>query len=306
VAELPANTVMWTDSNLLSSTVYLYAVAAFNSAGESPRISLAAGTRAAPPVAADGLTATVHGLSVNLQWNSPAAANWFTIKRAESLDGPFVMIALVDVINTFSETNLVAGITYFYQVVAGGPGGEAPPSETVKATITAPGASSAQFLGLNTKQRGNWKGKVGSEGYSIVGDAQNLPTYVTMNVTGKSDWNWQYSTSDNRALQRAENFSRVAACWFSPTTFDVDLNFTDGNAHQVSFYSFDCDRAIRKQKIDIIDFNTGQVLRSTSLNGFSNGVYASYKLSGHVIVRFTRLSSHNAVVSGIFFDSPTH
>ena len=95
---------------------------------------------------------------------------------------------------------------------------------------------------------------------------------------------------------------RVAAAWFSPTGFTVDVNLTDGQAHKVSLYSVDWDGSARSQLVEVIDPTTGNVIDSRKLSSFHNGVYLSFTISGHVTFRITRLAGANAVLSGLFLD----
>jgi hypothetical protein len=121
---------------------------------------------------------------------------------------------------------------------------------------------------------------------------------------GNSEWVWEYTTTDARALQRDSATSRVASCWYASGSFDVALNFKDALAHRVSFYCLDWDAGGRQQKVEIIDAASKQVLHSLSVNNFAGGIYLDYTMKGNVIARFTRVASYNAVVNGIFFDAP--
>ncbi len=56
--------------------------------------------------------------------------------------------------------------------------------------------------------------------------------------------------------------------------------------------------------MDVLDAISGNVLDTRSLSGFQNGRYLVWNLKGHVKIQLTTLN-YNAVVSGIFFDSPT-
>ena len=46
----------------------------------------------------------------------------------------------------------------------------------------------------------------------------------------------------------------------------------------------------------------GDVLLAADLTDFQNGRYLSYDVRGDIVVRVTRLSGPNAVLSGIFLD----
>ena len=69
-----------------------------------------------------------------------------------------------------------------------------------------------------------------------------------------------------------------AACWYSPTTFNLDVNFTDGNTHHIC--------ALRRGLGQLRD--VGQT-RSRLWN-----------ISGHVKIIVTSAGGTNAVVSGHF------
>lgn len=171
------------------------------------------------------------------------------------------------------------------------------------ATVAAPApATAAEFLGVDKTTGGTWKGSYGAEGQSIVADAATVPSYATVSAQNASQWIWQYSSADARATQRATQDSRLAACWYSGASFDVEVNVTGGAAKTVSFYCVDWDYDGRLQNVELIDAETGQVLHATSLSNFGGGAYLKYRIKGRVKARFTRVASSNAVVSGVFFD----
>ena len=61
---------------------------------------------------------------------------------------------------------------------------------------------------------------------------------------------------------------RVAADWFSTSSFTVELTFNDGLAHNVAFYCLDWDNLSRTQRIDVLDGDTGTLLDTRSLSTF--------------------------------------
>ncbi len=169
---------------------------------------------------------------------------------------------------------------------------------------TASSSSTAAFVKTDASTAGTWKSAYGGDGFTVVGDTANYPSYVTVTPAGNASWVWASSTADGRALQKAASTTdRVAACWYSGSSFSVELNFQDSNTHQVAFYALDWDNYYgRNERIDILDFNTNAVLDTRNVTGFVGGEYLVWNLSGHVIVRFTNLNSlSNAVLSGIFF-----
>lgn len=158
----------------------------------------------------------------------------------------------------------------------------------------------AQYVGSDAGTQGTWLGTYGGEGYNVFGDRNLLPSYVTVTPVGKSDWTWQWSTQDPAALQRAVGTDRLAACWYSATSYSIDLRFTDGQAHRVSVYFLDWDKMGRVQNVQVTDGGTGVILDSKTVSAFGQGIYHTWDLSGHVKITVIAQTG-NAVASGIFF-----
>ena len=79
----------------------------------------------------------------------------------------------------------------------------------------------------------------------------------------------------------------IASCWYTATSFTVDLNFTDGQAHQVALYLLDWDRQGRSERVDVLDPSSGAVLDSRTVSGFGAGEYLLWNVSGPVRLRPT-------------------
>jgi hypothetical protein len=100
----------------------------------------------------------------------------------------------------------------------------------------------------------------------------------------------------------------AAACWYSGTNFTIDVNLTDGNPHRVALYTIDWDGSdARQERIEVLDGGTNAVLDTRNVNVYTTGKYLVWTLKGHIKLKFTHLSpsGYSAVVSGLFFDSPT-
>jgi hypothetical protein len=176
---------------------------------------------------------------------------------------------------------------------------------TAEFTRTPPNpepSANVVFRGLDLTTRGNWKGKYGSAGHITVNDSQVLPSSVSIGTHQKLEWTWSGATTDERVLLRATSTARVAACWYNPDYFEVELKFHDSSVHKVSVYALDWDRAARVQRVEVLDFTTRQVLHSYELKNFGEGIYLSYDITRPVIIRLKNMNSHNSVLSGIFFD----
>src|SRR5262249_61628475 len=109
--------------------------------------------------------------------------------------------------------------------------------------------------------RGTWHGVHGSAGFNVIGDTTNYPVYATVTPTGQASWTWAASTTDVRALQKASGTDRIAATWYGGT-FTIDVNLTDGAAHQVSLCVVDWDTADRSERFDVRDGDTTAALET--------------------------------------------
>ena len=106
-----------------------------------------------------------------------------------------------------------------------------------------------------------------------------------------------------RALQISSGSStRIASTYYSATSFTINVNLTDGNAHRIALYLLDWDTTARGETISILDGATNAVLDTETFSSFHNGEYAAWTVQGNVIVKVTKTGGSNAVVSGFFFD----
>ncbi|OLE51636.1 MAG: hypothetical protein AUG51_22035 [Acidobacteria bacterium 13_1_20CM_3_53_8] len=166
---------------------------------------------------------------------------------------------------------------------------------------------SATFVQSDTTTKGSWKGVYGIDGYNVINDSVNYPSYAQVSATGQSsDAVWAQSTSDVRALQKASGSDRIASCWYSSSEFTIDVNVTDGNSHRVTIYNLDWDGAgPRQQRVDVLDAANNTVLDTRSLSNFTNGQYLTWQVTGHIKIRVTYTDPsglYNAVIGGLFFD----
>jgi hypothetical protein len=163
--------------------------------------------------------------------------------------------------------------------------------------------STASFVGTDTTTQGSWQGVYGASGYNVISNATSYPSYATVTASRETAYTWSASTSDVRALQKAPPATdRIAATWYSRSSFMIDINLTDGNTHKVSIYALDWDQLGRSEQIQVLDAATGTVLDTRTLSSFGGGEYLTWNLYGHVQLVFTNLvGGKNAVVSGLFF-----
>ncbi len=178
---------------------------------------------------------------------------------------------------------------------------------TVDITVAPAGTvvgtgNAATLVGTDSTTGGDWIGKYGSDGYDLFVNSSALPSYVQMSASGESQYVWANPSTDPRGLQTSTG-SRVAATWYSGSSYTIDLNFTDGKTHQVALYNLDYDTTSRSQAEQVIDAASGQVLGTVTVSNFSSGEYVVWDLTGDVQIKITNAAgSLNAVTSGIFFD----
>ena len=182
-------------------------------------------------------------------------------KLGEDLTAPY----------SFSWTNVPAGayVLTARALTSGGATGVSAPAQI----LVAGGTATASFVRTDTTTKGNWRTAYGGEGFAVVGDTTNYPPYAQVVTTGNGSYVWDTSPTDVRALQRAVGSGRVAATWVADNTFDIDVNVTDGQVHQVAIYCMDWDSTERVQRIDVLNAITGAVLDTRTINGFNGGQY---------------------------------
>jgi hypothetical protein len=161
----------------------------------------------------------------------------------------------------------------------------------------------ATYSGLDTTTQGTWTGTYGSNGDLIANDANTPPSFAVVNFTGDNLYTWEASTSDVRALQTASGAStRIASAYYSPSSFTLNLNLTDGNTHKISLYMLDWDSTARTETISFLDPVSNTILDTEEYSSFHGGQYAVWQVQGHVLIQVTKTGGANAVLSGAFFD----
>jgi hypothetical protein len=161
-------------------------------------------------------------------------------------------------------------------------------------------SATAKFLKNDATTQGSWVGPYGAQGYDIAATTPGLPDYAAVNLIGASTSTWASSTSDVRALQKPGGSTRAATCWYSGSSFTVDVNLTDGQMHDLELYFLDWDSTSRAEQVQISDAATGAVLNTQAISSFHSGLYLDYQVSGHIRITITRTGGANAVLSGLF------
>ncbi len=171
---------------------------------------------------------------------------------------------------------------------------------------TAPPAATASFIGEDTTTQGNWIGSYGGQGYNVVDDAYNNPSYAAITIPPGSAHQWVEWTTAPPALEYyPSDGGRMAGYWTSGTSWSMNLDLTDGLAHNVALYLLDWNNKGLVEQVQVTDNFTGTVLSTETVLNFSGGVYLDWRVSGSVTFTFTSLAGGGAVVSGLFFDAPS-
>jgi hypothetical protein len=129
----------YVDSSLTNGTKYFYVVSALNAAGESANSAEASATPTAPanpPPAPANLQATAGNAQVSLTWSASTGATSYNVKRSTTSGGPYSQIATPSS-NSYTDTGLTNGTTYYYVVSAVDSVGQSVNSAQASATPTA-------------------------------------------------------------------------------------------------------------------------------------------------------------------------
>lgn len=185
------NAISYTDSGLANGTTYYYEVAATNSGGASANSAAVSATPQANPLvmAPTGLSATsVTTSQINLGWvdNSGGTAG-FEVERSYDRVNFYPVGSVDPGITTFTDSGLVTGATYYYQVAAreGLASSPASPILTVTTLPQPPTGLSAQTG--NGEVDLSWTASLGAAAYNVSRSTTNGGPYVTVaSVSGTS------------------------------------------------------------------------------------------------------------------------
>jgi fibronectin type 3 domain-containing protein len=194
----------YTDTSALNGTTYYYTVAAINAVGVSPQSNEASATpQASVPSAPTGLVASGGNGSVVLSWAVPASdgnspITGYDVYRGTSPGGESATPLATNVATTgFTDTTVVNGTTYYYQVAAVNGVGVSPRSGEASATPSQPATVPSAPQGL-TAAGGNgtvslsWSAPANNGGAAVNGydvyrgtsAGAESGTPVATNVTG--------------------------------------------------------------------------------------------------------------------------
>jgi hypothetical protein len=246
-------------------------------------------------------TASLSASPSSITAGSSSTLNWSTTNATTVSISPSV-----GTVSTSGSVSVAPSSTTTYTLSATGSGGSATATTTV--TVTAAGGSSGgstsgsgnvSFVGSDSKTQGSWKGVYGGDGGEVMGDTGQYPSYAKVSYSA-SEWTWEGSTGDTRALQRITGSGRIAATAYSGNSFSIDVAFSDTSAHQVALYLLDWDNLGRAETVQATDRSTGAVLDQRAVSQFVGGVYLTWNVTSGARFVINRTAGPNAVVSGVF------
>jgi prepilin-type N-terminal cleavage/methylation domain-containing protein len=168
------------------------------------------------------------------------------------------------------------------------------------------GATSASFVKTDSTTKGNWNGVYGASGLVIEASTNSPPSGVTMTETNDSTYTWATGQSAANALLTSNpgnTNTRIAACWYSGSSFSITLNITNSGVYQIAFYLLDWDASGRSETITATNASTSAVLDGPrTASSYVNGQWWVYTISGDVTFTFHLTGGSNAVVSAVLFD----
>jgi uncharacterized protein (TIGR02145 family) len=173
----------YTDTGLLSGTIYYYKISAYNNSGESSLSSLiSTKTR---PIAPSNVSAIAAGSSgsITVSWSLVNDVMRYIVYRGASAYGTYDSIYTTSD-TLYTNTGLSSGDTYFYKVSSYNSAGESPLSSYASATTVpaAPSDVSATATSSNSIILG-WSSVRGATGYIVYRSRSANGTYDSIYTT---------------------------------------------------------------------------------------------------------------------------
>lgn len=174
------------DTGLANETPYYYKISAFNAAGESVESAPLMAIPTKPLQPPTGLTAAPGHKKVTLTWNGVLGATSYNVKRSTANGGPYETIAANIETNSYTDTEVADGTTYYYVATAVNSKTESMISNQAKATPYEPvsGAPAVPNGLVAAADEGkitlNWNGASGASSYTVKRSTASGGSYVTV------------------------------------------------------------------------------------------------------------------------------
>lgn len=262
----------YTDNAVTNGTKYYYVVSAYNSYGASANSAEVSATPVAPPPpsAPTGLVATAGNAQVMLTWNASTSATSYNVKRSAT-NGSGYQTVSSPTTNSFTNTGLTNGTTYYYVVTAADSAGESSPSSQASATPMAPAQppptpSGLAATGGNAQVNLTWNASSSATSYHVKRSTTNgsgyaqvgAPTTTSFNDSGLTNGATYYyvvtalntageSSNSNQASATPANAVADVTITVDPTKtkpispYIYGTNFYSGNTSPQPNFTFDRD-----------------------------------------------------------------
>jgi hypothetical protein len=149
-----SSTLLYVDSTALNGVTYYYEVTANNVAGEGPVSAQSTGvmpvTPVLPPNPPTGLSAIAGNGQVTLAWTASTGSTSYNIYRSTSQGSQGTNIG-ANTTASYTDTTVINGTTYYYEVTAANASGESPASTQSSAVTPAIPVSNGLAAALATK-----------------------------------------------------------------------------------------------------------------------------------------------------------
>ena len=214
----------YTDSAVTNGTEYYYVVSAVDVGGESANSAQVTAapespaTTTTPPGTPTGLTAAPGNAQVELNWTKSSGATSYHVKRAGVSGGPYTQVA-APTANSYSDTSLNNGTSYYYVISALNSAGESSNSVQVTASPSAPTAvavtvtvTPASAHSISPYIYGVNSGNASSNVYP-AGGASALPSNLTLDRLGGNRltaYNWETNASNAGSDYLYENDAELS------------------------------------------------------------------------------------------------
>ena len=133
----------------------------------------------------------------------------------------------------------------------------------------------------------------------MLGSTVVNPTYATVTPSGQSFYTYATpAPSVTKALEvPPSGTTRVAAVWYSGSSFTIDVNVASGHSYDLELYLLDYDGRGRSETVTLSDANTSAMLNSQTVSSFASGKYLTWAISGNVLITITTLTGSSATRS---------
>jgi fibronectin type 3 domain-containing protein len=244
----------YVDASVVNGTKYFYVVSAVNPAGESADSPEVSATPTAPqeaPSVPANLQATAGNAQVSLSWSASTGATSYNVKRSTASGGPYAQVA-APTTDSFTDTGLTNGSTYYYVVSAANASGQSANSSPASATPTAPPTPPAiptnlQATAGNAQVSLAWSASTGATSYNVKRSTTSGGPYAQAGSSATNSYtdtgltngtSYDYVVSAVNASGQSGNSSQVSATPTAPANPTVTITINPANTHAISPYVY--------------------------------------------------------------------